>query len=280
MPCMGRSTRPEHARFDADAVLGFERLTATYVTHHFNPHTHETPVVALIQGGVHGVAYRGAQVFVPPGSLLLVNPDERHTGYAADPGGWRYRVLYPELRLLQQAALYAGQTGRTLAFRPGLVTDPDLAARFTRLHALLDAGASRLERETLTLQTLGGLLARHSQDRREQLSAGQDRRVVRQVRQVRQLLDDPLSDLNLTELATQVNLSVYQLNRAFRKALGLALHDYQTQRRVHLAQALLRVGLPAAQVAVQAGFYDQSHLNRHFRRRVGVTPVQYQAAFR
>ena len=41
------------------------------------------------------------------------------------------------------------------------------------------------------------------------------------------------------------------------------------------AKLLLREGLPITQVAVEAGFYDQAHLTRHFKRIVGLPPARY-----
>jgi transcriptional regulator GlxA family with amidase domain len=49
----------------------------------------------------------------------------------------------------------------------------------------------------------------------------------------------------------------------------------QTQVRVRRAKSLLRAGLPIALVAAEAGFYDQAHLTRHFKRIVGLTPGRY-----
>jgi AraC-like DNA-binding protein len=48
--------------------------------------------------------------------------------------------------------------------------------------------------------------------------------------------------------------------------------------RVNLARRLLERGERATDVAGLAGFADQSHLNRHFRRRLGKTPAQYAQA--
>jgi AraC-like DNA-binding protein len=52
-------------------------------------------------------------------------------------------------------------------------------------------------------------------------------------------------------------------------------HTYQTQLRVRQAKSLLRTGLPIASAAIAAGFYDQAHLTRHFKRVVGVPPGRY-----
>ena len=64
------------------------------------------------------------------------------------------------------------------------------------------------------------------------------------------------------------------------RATGMSPHAYQRQARVRRACALIRLGQPLADVAAAAGFADQAHLTRVFRRVVGVTPGVYAEAFR
>jgi len=73
-----------------------------------------------------------------------------------------------------------------------------------------------------------------------------------------------------------VGLSRFQALRAFKRHYGMPPHAYQLRVRVGLAQRSLRAGGQPAQVAAEYGFVDQSHLTRHFKRLVGVTPAQYQ----
>jgi hypothetical protein len=54
-------------------------------------------------------------------------------------------------------------------------------------------------------------------------------------------------------------------------------HAYQLQIRVRRAKTLLLAGTPIAQAAGEAGFWDQAHLTRHFKRTIGVTPARYIA---
>jgi AraC-like DNA-binding protein len=60
---------------------------------------------------------------------------------------------------------------------------------------------------------------------------------------------------------------------------GLPPHALQLAQRVRAARRLLEAGEPIAETAVATGFADQSHLHRHFRRSLGVTPGQYQRRF-
>jgi transcriptional regulator GlxA family with amidase domain len=80
------------------------------------------------------------------------------------------------------------------------------------------------------------------------------------------------------ELAAAAGVSKYQLIRLFTAVTGVPPHTYQVALRVNLARRLLERGERAIDVACLAGFADQSHLNRHFRRRLGKTPAQYAQA--
>ena len=70
----------------------------------------------------------------------------------------------------------------------------------------------------------------------------------------------------------------YALIRAFRAETGLPPHVYLNQLRVRQARRLLDRGVPPARAAAEAGFADQAHLTRHFKRIVGVPPGAYQRA--
>ncbi|HEY9738451.1 MAG TPA: AraC family transcriptional regulator [Trichocoleus sp.] len=83
------------------------------------------------------------------------------------------------------------------------------------------------------------------------------------------------SDVSLETLAGIAGLSRFHFCRVFRKTLGASPSAYQTHLRIAEAKKLLIQELPIAKVAAIAGFYDQSHFGRHFKRLVGVTPKRY-----
>ena len=91
------------------------------------------------------------------------------------------------------------------------------------------------------------------------------------------LLADRLADPpSLDDLALVTGMSPFALVRAFRRETGLPPHAYLNHLRVRLARRLLDGGVAPAEVAVTAGFVDQAHLTRHFKRVVGVPPRAYQ----
>lgn len=94
------------------------------------------------------------------------------------------------------------------------------------------------------------------------------------LRQVIEYVDAYLDrDLTLAELAAVAHMSPNYFTQLFKQSTGLSPHQYVIQRRVERAKRLLIEGeLAIADIALQVGFAHQSHLNRHFKRWVGVTP--------
>jgi transcriptional regulator of acetoin/glycerol metabolism/AraC-like DNA-binding protein len=98
------------------------------------------------------------------------------------------------------------------------------------------------------------------------------------LRRVREYIDIHLSDrTQLTELATVAGVSVHHFAREFKRSTGVTPHDYLMQRRIDRAREMLaRTGWSLSEVAFAAGFSDQSHMSRHFRRLLGMTPGQFR----
>jgi len=85
--------------------------------------------------------------------------------------------------------------------------------------------------------------------------------------------------LSLEELAGQIGFSPYHFARLFRQKLGESPHQFVLRQRVEHAQRLLKnMDLTLAQVAVESGFADQSHLTQTFKRYTGVTPKAFRRA--
>ncbi len=80
----------------------------------------------------------------------------------------------------------------------------------------------------------------------------------------------------LEHLAAIANVGVIRLITSFRREVGIPPHRYQCDVRVREAQAMLRRGVTPAVAALEAGFFDQSHLTRHFKRVCGSTPGKYR----
>lgn len=264
----------ERATFWRDPQLaGVELLHARFVTHSFLPHQHDAYAIGVIEAGAEAFRYRGERQVAPAGSVVVIHPGEAHTGSAAVDAGWHYRMLYPDPAWLKEAAGWA-----ELPFFPAPVLHDDhLAALLRAAHAAFTNGAGALERETRLRAALSHLARAHANGRAPSSAAPDHAALAR----ARDFLDaHPDTNVTLSELSAVVGVSPYHLARRFRDAFGVPPHAYQLGARVRRARQLLASGTPIAQAALEAGFADQAHLTRAFKRVVGVPPGRFVAGLR
>jgi AraC family transcriptional regulator len=87
--------------------------------------------------------------------------------------------------------------------------------------------------------------------------------------------------LTLSDLGREVGMHPVYLAAAFRRAYGCTIGEYVRQRRVEwICRELSATNTSLAQLALDAGFADQSQLSRAFKRAVGLTPTAYRKIFR
>ncbi|MBD2055362.1 helix-turn-helix transcriptional regulator [Oculatella sp. FACHB-28] len=117
-------------------------------------------------------------------------------------------------------------------------------------------------------------LLRHYTTQKPMLPAQEGGLPTYRLRQVIEYIDAYLDrDLTLAELAVVAQMSPNYFTQLFKQSTGFTPHQFVIQRRVEWAKRLLSEGkLAIADIALQVGFAHQSHLNRHFKRWVGVTP--------
>ena len=92
------------------------------------------------------------------------------------------------------------------------------------------------------------------------------------------ILDQPENLYLIEEMAQDTNISPFHLIRKFKKLYGLTPHQFQIQCKVRKAQKLLEEEKNVCEVTYDAGFCDQSHLDRCFQKIVGMTPKEYKEA--
>jgi AraC-like DNA-binding protein len=93
----------------------------------------------------------------------------------------------------------------------------------------------------------------------------------------REILDaDPAGVSRIADVAASLGVSSAHLVRSFTRSYGIPPHRYLLGRRLDLARRRLLDGQPPAEVAIATGFYDQSHLGRHFDQLLATTPGRYR----
>jgi AraC-like DNA-binding protein len=256
------------------ADLGSIELRLGTDFHHPYPrHWHDEFLISGIIGGSGYFQYRGNDHLTASGSLFLVAPGEVHANYACDEGV-SFRSIYIPAELVMNAASDITQRASSLTrFFSGVIPDARLMQSFLGLHRQLEESGTRLHQESLLLKFLAELIPRISKEPAHSPAIGRESAAVRRAQEY--LNDHYAREVSLSELAVLANLSPYHFHRTFCRQTGMPPHSYQLQVRIARATGLIRENRPLAQVASAAGFFDQSHLTRHFKRFVGVTPAQY-----
>lgn len=260
--------------WQAEVFGGLEVFRASLAEFHFSPHSHEEFMIALTEAGSASPRFWGGVQQIVRGDLFVLNPGVVHAGGAAQQSIWRYRAFYPPAALMQRVAQELTGADRGIPqFAEGMIRDPYVTTLLGQAHRALEEPESALGRESLLLEALAGLIARHDTGRPSAHRIGVEHRAVKLAKEVLEAL--PGENVSLDMLARESGLSAFHLCRVFRRAIGLSPHSYQILVRVRFAKTLLAEELPISQVAVEAGFYDQAHLTKHFKRIFGVTPGRY-----
>ncbi|HEV2253159.1 MAG TPA: AraC family transcriptional regulator [Streptosporangiaceae bacterium] len=266
------------ARYWRADALPVEAMHAHFTSHVYHRHSHESYSFGVTETGAQAFTCRHGRHVSGPGMVMAFNPDDPHDGHAAVDGGFTYRMvhIWPEF-----FASLAGAGGRLPLFRVPVLADPVVARSLRRLHSALTGPDSELERYD-RLTATARLLVRHASRRVPVAGAARPGTDPGPAARIRALIHDAgtAADLTAGDLASAAGCSRYAAYRAFHQAYGLAPSDYQRQLRVRTARGLLSRGVPPAAAAAEAGFADQAHLTRWFRRYYGITPGAYRSAVR
>jgi AraC-like DNA-binding protein len=230
-------------------------------------HWHDDYQLCLVEDGGGELRYRGVSHPTPSGSLFALAPGEVHANVAA-PEGCSFRSMYLAPELVSGAAAELGIRGPLDLPRP-MIEDEGFAGLYRRVHLAMEGSAARLEQDSGLLHLLAALVRRHGAERGGAPRGRESGAVGRAREYLHAHFQEPVA---LADLARVAGLSRYHLSRAFREELGLPPHAYQTHLRVLHARRLIEAGRPLATAAAMAGFADQSHLARHFRRMVALPP--------
>ncbi|WP_221348286.1 helix-turn-helix transcriptional regulator [Streptomyces beigongshangae] len=262
-----------------------EVFHAHFTEYAYPMHVHDAWTLLIVDAGVVRYDLDRHEHGTPEGTVSLLPPHVPHNGSPLTPYGFRKRVLYLDLSRLDET--YIGPAVDT----PDL-PDPVLRRRVGQLHTALAHAGDELEAES-RLALIGERLRGHlrpglttgdgrdaggSRDAGDGRSVGGGRGADRPLaRRLRELLDERLLEgVTLREAAALVHAHPTHLVRAFSGAYGIPPHQYLMSRRVERARRLLLEGRTPGEVAAETGFYDQSHLTRHFKRLVGVAPGRYR----
>ena len=261
--------RSDSIRFGPKAY-GVERAEVYFSTSAFEPHRHDTYAIGITTAGVQIFRYRGSRRICLPGQLHVLHPDETHDGAAGTDDGFGYRILYIAPELVRDAL-----SGRALPFVADPVQEPTPAARpIASLLADIDEPISELGSAEIAAAVADALLSLSGHTSFDRATVD-----MSAVELVRDYLGAHASEQTPASILEKIaGIDRFTIARQFRWAFGTSPDRYRTLRRLALARVAIEGGQSLARAAADAGFADQSHMTRQFKKTYGLTPGHWAKA--
>jgi len=233
-------------------------------------HRHPGATICFVYSGAFDERFSGVTLECTPGTLKITPAEEPHSnrfgseetrGLLVEANGIGVERLGSHARILEERASFRDAHLSLLGWRLlGELRTSDTAAPLAIEGLLLEvlAGAARV-RELRVRGTTP----------------------PRWVTEARDLLHDPGRVGSLGELAEAVGVHPVTLARGFRKAYGLSVGTYLRRLRIaRAARQLAETDASLAEIALGAGFADQSHFSNVFRRESGLSPSAFRRSVR
>ncbi len=270
---MGKSATADIALQRFNLFDGILHKRGTFVDKQFPPHLHHEWSLSLIETGCEWLTTENREVSLHAGSLVLIPPDVIHANRGNPGSYWQYGSLYINPQAMEFIARRHGIDSATLR-RVGchIAYDPALVQWFK---GIADGTVSGALQES-AVQTLCAAVLKNA------VSSGGVRETAAQADSIyadcMHYLQTRFREKHTLEhLSLMYAQNKYAFLRRFRAVTGLTPQDYIMALRVEASKKRLMENDSLTEVALESGFYDQSHFTHVFGKYVGITPGAYKA---
>jgi AraC family transcriptional regulator len=232
----------------------------------------DAPAVVEFKGS--GEAFR--TLHIQPGQVVILPAMSPFSVRSRNVGAFVAVGLEPQF--LQLAAHELIDADRMELMMRVAIDEPLLKEIALSMKSEVEAGApgGRCYGETLAHALAVHLVSRFATKGVQMRDAGRGLARFQLNRAIDFVHENLAEDISLDSLAKAAGLSAFHFARLFKRSTGLSPHQYVLRCRVERARGLLMQSQSSiAEVAVQVGFCDQSHLAAHFKRVYGVSPKAF-----
>jgi AraC family transcriptional regulator len=232
-------------------------------------HAHSNPYFCFVLQGVYTEVYGRKEITCNPSTLTFRAAGEEHEDRFHDKDGLVFVVEIP-LKWIEKLCENSLKLDSSVKFKDGLLSH--LVTKLNREFHYMD-GASPLAIEGLILEIM-------AQAARDSVSVV-ERKEPRWLKRVIELLHGSFfENLTLDEIGLQAGVHPVYLATIFRQKFNCTIGEYTRRLKIEFAcQQISNGELPLVEIALNAGFGDQSHFSRVFKRQTGMTPNEYKKTF-
>ena len=242
---------------------------------HYKPHIHSTLSIGAIDNGEVLYRVNKEDSLLKPGSLAIINPNTLHQCNPLEKASRSYYMLYLDTRWCLRIQQSFCKTDSFIEPNEIIIKNQKLYKEYIECMDFLMRDEFLLEKEQ-AVSTLVEKIFKKLIDCQNK----ETQKIPLHVEAVKEMLTCSLDeDITLEDISKKLKINPYTLLRNFKDIVGITPHAYRMNYRIEYAKKLLQQQHQISQVALECGFYDQSHLNKHFKAITATTPREYQLNF-
>lgn len=241
-----------------------EVKTGDVHTHAYKPHLHSELSIGVIERGETVLTIDGQDYHFKEGEAIIIMPYVVHNCQPVDINNWAFTMIYLDN-----------------AYKEGLMKtlSPNLQIGISKLskneYALIKSLSQALQsendpfsEEVQIIDCLNMIV--------DSIEMKLEKEISKNIASIHQYMEEHfLEDIRLETLENLFNIDRFKLIRRFKASYNCTPSAYQLQLRVNYSKQLMKKQNNLSEIALEAGFYDQAHFSREFKKSAGMTPNYY-----
>lgn len=227
-------------------------------------------ILALKQGSAKFIINE-KELILKKNKLIVINPNEVHYSIS-DEVNKDYYVIYIDRNWYKTLQKQIFNLEDIIAL-PNILEDEEINQEYFVLFNTLHDNNDVIEKELKVFNFFKKVFNKYI-DEKVFLKIDETTKIAKEFKEY--IEENISSKLTLSSIAKELKVSPYHIIRICNQDFGLSANAYIVNKRVHRAKKLISQGVDISQVAVEVGFYDQSHLTNVFKKVFALTPKAYQ----
>lgn len=239
---------------------GMEIKSATFVDKYFPLHFHQSWSLAYIESGSENISFNSFDFLLNTSAWILIPPYSLHKNWGNKRQAWAYQAFYINDDIVKKIAQKYHFDYSQLASTPYFIT-------YCTEKIPITADS--------IFELLGNLFSNthYHEASLKHTSTHHPCYIDELIAYLQYNFNDSIT---LDSLETRFKVNKFKLLKNFKVKIGLTPLEYQTAFRIEKAKQLFFDDISLTHIALESGFYDQSHFTHCFKKYVGVTPGRYK----